>query len=54
MALAGPAERVAENLTRMAAQGISHVIIRPKAPDGNIERVIEAFAMEVLPRAETA
>ncbi|MDR7420206.1 MAG: LLM class flavin-dependent oxidoreductase [Armatimonadota bacterium] len=51
LTLAGTAEDVAAGVARMAATGIRQLLIFPMEATGKIERTIERFATEVLPRA---
>ncbi len=51
LTLAGPVEVVAAGVARMAARGIRAFVLYPMDPDGRIERTIERFATEVVPRA---
>jgi 5,10-methylenetetrahydromethanopterin reductase len=48
--LAGTVEDVATTVVRLVQQGVTHVMIYPIAPDGDIERIIRSFAREVMPR----
>ncbi len=53
LTLAGPVEAVAAGVARMVRAGITQFVIYPLAPDRQIERTIERFATEVLPKAAT-
>jgi alkanesulfonate monooxygenase SsuD/methylene tetrahydromethanopterin reductase-like flavin-dependent oxidoreductase (luciferase family) len=48
--LAGTVEDVATTVVRLAQQGVTHVMIYPIAPDGDVERIMRRFAREVMPR----
>ena len=50
MTLAGTVQDVTAQVLRLAQQGITHVMIYPVAPDGDVEQVITAFAQEVMPQ----
>jgi 5,10-methylenetetrahydromethanopterin reductase len=50
--LAGTVEDVATTVVRLAQQGVTHIMIYPVAPDGDIERIIRRFAREVMPRVQ--
>jgi alkanesulfonate monooxygenase SsuD/methylene tetrahydromethanopterin reductase-like flavin-dependent oxidoreductase (luciferase family) len=51
LTLAGTAEDVAAGVVRMVAAGIRQLLIFPVDPGGRIERTMERFATDVLPRA---
>jgi alkanesulfonate monooxygenase SsuD/methylene tetrahydromethanopterin reductase-like flavin-dependent oxidoreductase (luciferase family) len=51
LTLAGTVEGVADGLARMVRRGIRHVVLYPMDPQGRIERTMERFATEVVPRA---
>jgi 5,10-methylenetetrahydromethanopterin reductase len=50
--LAGTVEDVTATVVRLAQQGVTHVMIYPIAPDGDVERIIRRFAREVMPRVQ--
>jgi 5,10-methylenetetrahydromethanopterin reductase len=47
--LAGTVDQVATQVIRMIRHGVTHVMIYPMAPDGNVEDVITDFAQKVMP-----
>ncbi|MDQ7857633.1 MAG: LLM class flavin-dependent oxidoreductase [Armatimonadota bacterium] len=51
LTLAGTADDVAAGVARLTAAGIRQLLMFPMDPAGKIERTIERFATEVLPRA---
>jgi alkanesulfonate monooxygenase SsuD/methylene tetrahydromethanopterin reductase-like flavin-dependent oxidoreductase (luciferase family) len=50
--LAGTVEDVAAKVVRLVQQGITHVMIYPISPDGDVELVIHSFARDVVPRVQ--
>jgi 5,10-methylenetetrahydromethanopterin reductase len=50
--LAGTVEDVAAQVVRLAQQGVTHVMIYPIAPDGDVERILRSFAHEVMPQVQ--
>jgi 5,10-methylenetetrahydromethanopterin reductase len=50
--LAGTVEEVVSRVVRMVQGGIKHVMINPVAPDGDVERIIQSFAHDVVPGAQ--
>jgi 5,10-methylenetetrahydromethanopterin reductase len=48
--LAGTVEDVATQVVRLVRQGVTHVMVYPIAPDGDVERMLRSFAHEVMPR----
>jgi 5,10-methylenetetrahydromethanopterin reductase len=48
--LAGTVEDVTARVVRMIQGGVTHIMINPLAPDGEVERIIRDFAHEVMPR----
>jgi 5,10-methylenetetrahydromethanopterin reductase len=48
--LAGTVEDVTAKVVNIVRQGVTHVMIYPIAPDGDVERIIRSFACEVVPR----
>jgi 5,10-methylenetetrahydromethanopterin reductase len=47
--LAGTVEEVVSRVVRMVQGGIKHVMINPVASDGDVERIMQRFAHEVMP-----
>jgi alkanesulfonate monooxygenase SsuD/methylene tetrahydromethanopterin reductase-like flavin-dependent oxidoreductase (luciferase family) len=47
--LAGTVDQVATQVIRMIRHGVTHVMIYPMTPDGNVENVITDFAQKVMP-----
>ena len=52
MTLAGTVEDVATQVVRLVQQGVTHVMVYPIAPDGDVERILRSFAHEVMPRVQ--
>lgn len=50
MTLTGTVDEVTTRVLDMVQRGIKHVMIYPIAPDGDVERIIQRFAHEVVPR----
>jgi 5,10-methylenetetrahydromethanopterin reductase len=50
LTLAGTVEDVATQVVRLVQQGVTHVMVSPIAPDGDVERILRSFAQEVMPR----
>jgi hypothetical protein len=50
LTLAGPADAVAAGVARMVRGGITAFVLYPMDPEGRVERTIERFATEVVPR----
>jgi 5,10-methylenetetrahydromethanopterin reductase len=48
--LAGTVEDVTARVVRMIQGGVTHIMINPLAPDGEVERIIRGFAHEVMPQ----
>jgi 5,10-methylenetetrahydromethanopterin reductase len=53
LTLAGTVEEVTRHVVRLGQAGVTHVMISPIAPDGDIEQIIRRFAHEVMPRVHT-
>ena len=49
LTLAGSVDEVSTRVVDMVQRGIRHVMIYPIAPDGDVERIIQRFAQEVVP-----
>jgi hypothetical protein len=49
LTLAGTVEDVADCVVRMVLAGVTHVMIAPMAPEGDVERTLRRFAAEVMP-----
>ncbi|HEY7493218.1 MAG TPA: LLM class flavin-dependent oxidoreductase [Candidatus Tectomicrobia bacterium] len=49
LTLAGTVEDVAAQVVRLVRQGVTHVMVYPIAPDGDVERLLRSFAQEVMP-----
>ncbi|MEJ2558634.1 MAG: LLM class flavin-dependent oxidoreductase [Anaerolineae bacterium] len=47
--LAGTVDQVSTQVIRMIRLGVTHVMIYPMTPDGNVEDVITDFAQKVMP-----
>lgn len=47
--LAGTVDQIAAQVSRMTRRGVTHIMIYPMAPDGDVEDVITRFAREVMP-----
>jgi 5,10-methylenetetrahydromethanopterin reductase len=52
MTLAGTVADVAAQVVRLAQQGVTHVMVYPIAPDGDVEQILRRFAHEVMPRVQ--
>ncbi len=52
--LAGPPDVVADGVIRLARGGATHFMIYPMAATGPVERVIERFQADVMPRVRAA
>ncbi|MBI2218973.1 MAG: LLM class flavin-dependent oxidoreductase [Candidatus Rokubacteria bacterium] len=52
--LAGPPAVIADGVVRLARGGITQLMLHPMALDGGVERVIERFQAEVMPRVRSA
>jgi 5,10-methylenetetrahydromethanopterin reductase len=50
--LAGTVEDVTAQVVRLARQGVTHVMVYPIAPDGDVERILRRFAHEVMPQVQ--
>jgi 5,10-methylenetetrahydromethanopterin reductase len=50
--LAGTVEDVAGHVGRLVQQGVTHIMVYPIAPDGDVERILHSFAQEVMPRVQ--
>ena len=53
LTLAGTVEEVSRHVVRLGQAGVTHVMVSPIAPDGDIEQIIRRFAHEVMPRVHT-
>jgi alkanesulfonate monooxygenase SsuD/methylene tetrahydromethanopterin reductase-like flavin-dependent oxidoreductase (luciferase family) len=50
LTLAGTVEEVTRHVVRLGQRGVTHVMISPIAPDGDVEQIIRRFAQEVMPQ----
>jgi 5,10-methylenetetrahydromethanopterin reductase len=50
MTLAGTVADIATQVADLGRRGVTHVMLYPIAPDGDVERIIHSFAHEVMPR----
>ena len=52
MTLAGTVDEISRRVVQMVQRGVTHVMIYPMAPDGDVERIIRSFAHDVVPRVQ--
>jgi alkanesulfonate monooxygenase SsuD/methylene tetrahydromethanopterin reductase-like flavin-dependent oxidoreductase (luciferase family) len=54
MTLAGTVDDVTAQVVGLVQRGVTHVMVYPIAPDGDVERILRSFAHEVMPRVQAS